>query len=257
VFHAARARRDFSRPRELADGSEGFGGLAESLDGSIGVGVHAWEVLVFAEAGLERPVLGVVGGVVGASDAIEDVLAEAGGVGPGGVTCFEAEEVATHEVVPLDSLDEVSPACAESVGEYDAAQRISTQISPMRIHLATKVGCRDVKLGLVDEADDLDIIRSLRELDAMKSASGDETCAVPGFGTPSNHFTLLRTDFFTRFRGTPEAEVVERVEVRRLAERLLVLSGGITNVVSNLRASDEVSISVDLVGESSGRAEAF
>jgi hypothetical protein len=61
------------------------------------IGVDAGVVLVVAETRLESAVLGVVGCVVGTTDAIEDVFAEVCCIGAGWVTSFEAEEVSTHE----------------------------------------------------------------------------------------------------------------------------------------------------------------
>ena len=55
------------------------------------IAVDAREILVITEAGFEGAILGVVGGIVGTSDMVVDVLAEVGSVGVGRVTGFEAE----------------------------------------------------------------------------------------------------------------------------------------------------------------------
>lgn len=62
-----------------------------------GVGVDTWVILVVPEAGLERPVLGVVRGVVGTPDPVVDVFAEVGSVRSSWVTGLQAESVAAHE----------------------------------------------------------------------------------------------------------------------------------------------------------------
>ena len=79
------------------DRTQRLGRLSIGLDLTVGVGVDAGEVLVVARASLEGPVLGVVGGVVGTSDTIEDMFAEVGSVGTSGVADLKAEEVPTGE----------------------------------------------------------------------------------------------------------------------------------------------------------------
>jgi hypothetical protein len=79
------------------DRTQRLGRLSVGLDLTAGVGVDAGEVLVVARASLEGPVLGVVRGVVGTSDTVEDVFAEVCSVGASGVADLEAEEVPTGE----------------------------------------------------------------------------------------------------------------------------------------------------------------
>lgn len=61
------------------------------------IGVDAREVLVVTLAGLESTVLGVIWGIVEASDAIVNMLAVASSIGASRVADLEAEEVPTEE----------------------------------------------------------------------------------------------------------------------------------------------------------------
>lgn len=99
MLHAARGARHARGPGEGRDGAEGLRGLGVCLRRAGCVGVDAGVVLIVAQTGFEGAVLGVVGGVVGAPDAVIDVLAEVCGVGACRVACFEAEEVTAHEAM--------------------------------------------------------------------------------------------------------------------------------------------------------------
>jgi len=149
--------------------------------------------------------LGVVGGVVGTADTVIDVLAEVGSIGVGWVAGFEAECVGTHEVVPFHDLGEGVQVgvAAESVGIDKPTHRVSSEIGAMWVHLATKVARVKVDLGLVDESDDLDVGGGFYELNALESASGDETGASAGFGAPSDHFAFLVCDELVRVGRCP------------------------------------------------------
>ena len=63
--------------------------------------MHPREMLVVLEAGLEDVGGGVVRGIVGTADVVVGVLAEVGGVGPGGVAGFDAECAVAHEAVGI------------------------------------------------------------------------------------------------------------------------------------------------------------
>ena len=67
------------------------------MDLTTWIGVYAREILVVTLAGLESTVLGVIWGVVEASDAIVNMLAVASSIGAGRVADLEAEEVPTEE----------------------------------------------------------------------------------------------------------------------------------------------------------------
>ena len=79
------------------DGTQRLGRLSVGLDLTAGIGVDAGVVLVVALARLEGTVLGVVGGVVGASYAVIDMFAEVSSVGASRVADLDAEEVSTEE----------------------------------------------------------------------------------------------------------------------------------------------------------------
>ena len=73
----------------------------------------------------------------------------------------------------------------------------------MWVHLATKIARVQINLGLVNEADDLDIGRCFRELDALKSTGRDEAGASAWFGAPCNHFSFFIRDELVRVGGSP------------------------------------------------------
>jgi hypothetical protein len=61
------------------------------------IGIDTGEILIITLARSEGTVLGVVGSVVGTTDAIEDVLAEVRGMCTSRVTSLDTESIATHE----------------------------------------------------------------------------------------------------------------------------------------------------------------
>ena len=73
----------------------------------------------------------------------------------------------------------------------------------MQIHLTTKITQVQVNLGLVDEADDLDVGRCFYKLDALKSTNGDEAGASAWFGAPCDHFSFFVRDELVRVSGSP------------------------------------------------------
>jgi hypothetical protein len=120
----------------------------------------------------------------------------------------------------------------------------------VRIKLSSIIVGGYVNLGLVDEANDLYVVRSLDVLDTLKSGGRDEACAMAGFGAPSDFLTFGVTDGRVRHWRSPQAEVIDVIDKRRLAHGLLVLSGGVANVVAYLRATDGGGVVVDLVRDS-------
>ena len=67
------------------------------MDLTAWIGVYSREILVVTLTGLESTVLGVIWGIVEASDAIVNMLAVASSIGAGRVADLEAEEVPTEE----------------------------------------------------------------------------------------------------------------------------------------------------------------
>jgi len=178
------------------------------MDSTSRIGVDTGEVLVLTLARLEDAVDIGSGGVVLAADTVKDVLAKVLGVGAFGVACLEAENVAAHEVVPLLDLH----VRAKGVGEYETSERVTALVSTVRVHLSSTVICLEVDLGLVNVADDLDVVRGLHELDTGESASGNETSAAAGLGAPGDGLALDVANDTVGLRRAPDAKVIKARE---------------------------------------------
>jgi len=204
--------------------------------------------LISTVASLESTVLGVIGGVVGTSDTVEDMLTVVGSVGTGGVANLEAEDAATHEVVPLDNLF-VGAVVAGPGGRIDeTTEGVATEVGTVGIKLSSVIVGLEVDLGLVDETNDLNVVGSPHELNALKSASGDKTSAVAGLGAPRDFLSFSVSDGLGTTWGSPKTEVIDRVEDAGLAERLLIFRRRVAKVVTELRATDTI-VRVSLVWE--------
>lgn len=131
--------------------------------------------------------MGVVGGVICAPDSVVDVLAEAGGVGAVGLASFLAECVTTHEVVPFDHLFVAAViSIAPSIGVEKTAEGVSSEISTVRIEFTSEIIGSQVDLGLVNETDDLDIVRCFHELNTLESSRWDDSGTMSRLGAPGN-----------------------------------------------------------------------
>jgi len=184
-------------------------------------GINTGEVLVLALARDEGSVLSSVGCVVGAADTVVDVLAELGSIRTGGVANLETELTATHEIVPFDDLLEgvvVAVVAGEAVRVDQASKRVTTQVGTMGIQFTTRVTVFDVNESLLDEADDLHIIGRPHELDTGEGALGYEPGTATRLGAPGNFLAFSIGDEGVGFARRPEAEVVEAIQERRLAE---------------------------------------
>jgi hypothetical protein len=84
----------------------------------------------------------------------------------------------------------------------------------MGIKLTTEIAGLKVDLGLVDEANNLNVIGSFHELDPLESASGDEAGAAARFCTPSDFFTFRVCDEGVGLCWSPEAEIYKGDMVR-------------------------------------------
>ena len=191
-------------------------------------------ILVCTEAGLEDSVDVRGGGVVLASDTIEEMLAESGGVGASGVAGLEAEDTGTHEVVPFDSLDVgvgVTLGGREGVGEDETTDGVTTVVGAVGVHLSSTIIRVHVDLDLVDEAGDLDVSGGLHELDTSQGAGGDDTGSVSGEGAPCHGLAFGVTDVGVGYGRAPEAEIGSGVEDRGLALRGRSFGRGVANVV--------------------------
>lgn len=110
--------------------------------------------------------------------------------------------------MPLDDLFVVVlVVTAPSIGEDEAAERVSSEIGTMGVHLSSRVVGLEVNLCLFDETDDLDVIWGPRELNTLESTTGNETGAVAGLGTPGNSLVFGFTDGGGAIRRGPDAEI--------------------------------------------------
>ena len=172
------------------------------------IGVDAGEILVGALARFERAVLGVVGGVVEASDTVVNVLTELGSIGTGRVTDLEAENITTHEIVPLDDLLVAGVVSIRpTVRVYETTEGVTTEVSAVGVQLSSSVIFFEVDKGLVNESNDLEVVRGPHKLNALEGAGGDETRTVTGLGAPGNFFCFRLTDGGETLTGSPKAEI--------------------------------------------------
>lgn len=77
----------------------------------------------------------------------------------------------------------------------------------MGIELTAEITLLDVDLGLVHEADDLDVVGGTHELHALESTFGDKTRATAGLGAPCDLLALGVSDQRVLLWGCPQAEV--------------------------------------------------
>lgn len=109
--------------------------------------VDSGRQLIVSQAALEGAVLHLHRGVDSATDAIVDVLAKGVVVVVGRVASFEAEDVGSHEVVPVDDLVEGRAVndrsrvgvAVEGLGEHKASKWIPPVVGSMGIHLPSIV----------------------------------------------------------------------------------------------------------------------
>ena len=100
-----------------------------------------------------------------------------------GVTLVAGESVRVDEtsegVTALPSSD-------RSDNNRQSNRKITYEISPMRVKLASKIINGHANTSLMKGPSDLDIARSLEELGAGDGSSGDNTRAVFGSSAPCN-----------------------------------------------------------------------
>lgn len=164
--------------------------------------------------------------------------------------------------MPFDGLDVgvlVTAGCGEGVCENEGTDGVSSAIRTVGIEFSSGIIGSEVNEGLVDVSGDLDVIWRLDELNASECALGNGTSAMGRFCAPGDALSLHVTNQTVRSSGAPETEIIETVDDSRLAHGVLVLGGGVANVVSLLGASLAVSgidlpwqsgIRICLVGES-------
>jgi len=231
---------DFGLVRNGTDHTQRLRGLRVGLDLAVCIGVYAGEVLVVALATLECTVLGVVRGVVGASDTVVDMLAEVCSVGTSGVTNLEAENVTTHEIVPFDDLLVVAVSVRPTSRVYETTEGVATEVSAMGVQLSSSIIGHEVDEGLVDETNDLEVVRSPHKLNTLEGASGDETSTVTGLGAPGD-FQRFRVGYgFAGGGRCPKTEIINRVYDGSLTVRLLVFRRRVTPVVTELGTANTI-----------------
>jgi len=208
--------------------------------------------LVISLARLKDTILGSVGGVVGAPDAVELVFAELGRIGTARVANLEAERIVSEEVVPLDNMLKLA---AKGIREQDSSERVTAVVSTVWVEFSSIVILLDINLGLIEETDKLDVVRSPHPLETGEGPLWNNASTVTRLRAPSDHRTLSVADARIRGIGTPKAEVFDGVEVAGLAARLRALSLFVADIVPILAASHEVSIGVDLLWQISRRGE--
>jgi hypothetical protein len=182
--------------------------------------------------------LSVVGSIIGASDPVKDVFAEASSVGASRVASLDTERVAADEVVPLDDLLVIVAATRECGGVEETAKGVTTKVGTMGVELSSIVIGLEVNESLINEADNLDVVWGPHKLDTLEGSSGDEATAMTGLSAPGNFLMLRLANGGGTVRGSPETEVIDRVHDGSLAEGLLVLGRRVTPVETRLRATD-------------------
>ena len=98
-------------------------------------------------------------------------------------------------------------ATAPSIRVDEASKGVSSEIGTVWIHLTSRVVGLEVHLRLVNKTDDLDVVGSLHELNALERAIGDEAGSVARFGTPRDGLVLGLANSGGTFRWSPETEV--------------------------------------------------
>ena len=152
--------------------------------------------------------MGVVGGIVGASDTVVDVLAEVGSVGTSGVANLEAEHATAHEVVPLDDLlVSVVVATRPSSGVDETAEGVTTEIRTVGIKFSSVVISGEVDEGLVNETNDLDVVWGRHKLNTLEGIGRDEASAMTGLSAPGDFLLFRVSDGRGTGRRSPKTEI--------------------------------------------------
>jgi hypothetical protein len=209
----------------------------------------------------------VVGGDVPvATHLVVDVVAVLGSITANAST--DAEFSVRDERCPLVVLN----TRAEGVTVEKSTSRVATTVSTTVIEFSSRVTLLDVQLGEVTDTSNLNVVRSLDEVNTLEGSVGDSTSTAARLGAPCNSLMLSIADSAVGVRRCPETEVLSGVDPSSLAvgrlgrgssasvgSVLVVLGGGgklgrkITNVpdlvgvggaiaAPNLRASARSSI---------------
>lgn len=81
------------------------------------------------------------------------------------------------------------------------------EISPMWVHLASRVTRNHIHIRLLHEAHHLHVIWRLRELHSRNCAIWEDARSVTGLSAPRNHLAFDLANGLSRHRRSPQAEV--------------------------------------------------
>ena len=111
--------------------------------------------------------------------------------------------------MPLNDLSVgvVVTIAVERVRVEQTTHGVSSEISTVRVEFTPIVFGLDVDQALVNESDDLDVVRGLRVLNTLKGTRGDNAGTMAGLGAPCHLFPLGVSDEGVFLRGSPQAEV--------------------------------------------------
>lgn len=133
------------------------------------------------------------------------------------------------------------------------------KISTVGVKLASVVGSLDVQHGLVDEGENLQVRGGTQELDTLDGALGDQASTVAWLGAPGDLLSFSIGDRLIGLGRSPNTPILLYVSEKTLrderggggrtvnvvhecclAKRVLVLSGRVTEVVTQLGATEQV-----------------
>ena len=110
----------------------------------------------------------------------------------------------------------------------------------MGIKLSSAIVGSHVDLGLVNKANDLEIVRGLHELKTGDGTCGDDTSTTALLGAPSDLFALGVADGGIGDGRRPNAPIVSMVDEGSLTEGIGAFSGRIAEVVTLLSTTDAI-----------------
>jgi len=223
-----------------------WGGRGTLVPGAGTVNTH--RKIVIALAILVSTSVVVGGDVPVAAHLVVDVVAELGSITTDAGT--NAELRVGDELGPLVVLH----TRAEGVSVNETTSRITAAVSTTVIELTSSIALLDVQLGEIANTSDLNVARSLDEVNTLECAVGDGTSTTAGLGAPSDSLVLRVADGAVGVRRCPEAEVLGRVHPCGLAVGSLAGGGsaGVGSVLAALgggrKLGGEVTDIPDLVG---------
>jgi hypothetical protein len=162
------------------------------------------------EVGVTDAILVDARGVAGrdvpvAAHDIVDVVAQAGGAGTDAST--NAELVIRDEASPVVVLKTSS----ERVSVHKSANWVAISIGASVIQFTSLISTRDVHLGEITDAGNLNIFRGLDKVNAFQGAVGNGSRAATRLGAPSNLNALSVTNA-SGVRWSPQTEITGGVD---------------------------------------------